>query len=139
MAENESTRLTPPGDPPPASPKNPQKEARDRKAQKLAEREKTSIALGKIKWTPFVDSDSLPHDAVLNSEGKCIKAGTAHFSMRVVPGGTVKVIAHYRNGKGIATRLVKVLKPQKKNSKGAGDRAILKQLRAAGLREHTAY
>lgn len=63
----------------------------------------------------------------LDSKGKVLAPGKPKYFINR-NGDTYKVIAVYRNGKGIARRLVRTLKPKKRSA--LDDRAIMRQLYA---------
>lgn len=119
MANETSTRLKAPAEPP---------------ASEELEKETPAVVKATVsKWKPFIDKKGLPKDAVLDKKGKIVKPGTSQYATITALNGTVKLVAYFRNGKGVGRRLVKVLKPQKKNSRGAKDRAFVKDLRKSGV------
>lgn len=95
------------------------------------------------KWPAFQGKDKLPRDqklaALKNKEHKvvgqkCVGRGTMHYSLRTCRDG-YELIGHYRNGRGIATCLVKRLKTSYKaaGARRSQDSALLKELGIAGL------
>lgn len=115
---------------PPAEPPAPEEESGKKSAQ-------PAKAKVNPKWTPFEDKASLPKDVKLDKKGKVMKPGSMQYATITALNGTVKLVGYFRNGKGLARRMVKILKPQKKNSRGAADRAFLKQLRVSGVKDVT--
>ena len=126
MADETRTRLNRPSAEPPAV-KKPQKASTE-----------TEIKANP-KWPPFIDKEHLPKDAQFDKKGRVTKAGTVQYATLTSPNGTVKLLGYFRNGKGLARRMIKLLKPQKKNSRGMSDRALLKELRGAGVKDLTTY
>lgn len=127
MADEQSTRLKkPPAEPP---------------APEIPESEKATppAKAGKPKWPPFIDKASLPKDCKLDKKGKVVAIGTVQYATITATNGTVKLVGYFRNGKGLGRRMVKLLKPQKKNSRGMNDRAFLKELRKCGVKDVNAY
>lgn len=63
----------------------------------------------KFKFTPFVDSDSLPM-CKTNKKGEFVAYGDAHYAYRRTDANHVEFLAFYRKPKGIVSKLVKTLK-----------------------------
>lgn len=63
----------------------------------------------KFKYTPFVDSDSLP-PCKTDKKGNFMGYGEAHFAYRRTDANHVEFLAYYRKPKGVVSRLVKTLK-----------------------------
>ena len=118
MANENSTRLKAPAEPP---------------ASESSDKAAPAVKATASKWPPFIDKEHLPKDAVLDKKGKVKKAGSVQYATITATNGTIKLVSYFRNGKGVGRRLVKILKPQKKNSRGAADRAFVKELRKSGV------
>lgn len=102
-----------------------------RQAEKTAAKEKAQLAVASEKWPAFNGKDSLPKDVKTSKRGKVLARGSARYALRMTGSGTYKLLAFFRNGKGVATALVKVLKPMKKTARGLRDKALLKALTAS--------
>lgn len=98
----------------------------------------------KFEWIPFTSTENLPMDyertqEVRNEKGKVTKpavtrrAGTMHVSLHPTDNGGFEVIGHYRNGKGIARKMMRNLKVKSQNARGSQDRAFLKMLQQKGV------
>lgn len=113
--------------------------AKERKAAKKEELRKRAAEARKKKanrWPPYDgDKKSLPADYVMNSKGKVRKPGSIRYAINTALNGSVEVLGFYRNGKGVAKKIIAILKVQKRLKQYDRDRAFLAELRAAGVRE----
>lgn len=82
----------------------------------------------KVSFEPYLGRESLSgeeYEPLKDKKGKAIRAGkTKYFVNR--SGNTFELIGVYRNGKGIARRHVRTLKPYKRER--VKDRDFLRQL-----------
>ena len=79
------------------------------------------------KYPGFFGKEGLPKDVRLDKHGKVHAGGSYQYSVRRT-GETAELIGHYRNGKGHATRLIRVLHPMKKTDEGRKHKGFLKEL-----------
>jgi hypothetical protein len=85
------------------------------------------------KWPPFEGKEKLPNDVEKNKKGRVTSRGSYRYALMLHNSGVYKLLAYFRNGKGIGSALVKVLKPNKTTKNGVRDRALLEELKAAGV------
>lgn len=96
-----------------------------------SKKEETTVEKTDTKYTPFVDSESLPQP-VMNSKGEFVAYGKPHYAYRHTRNGMIEFVAIYRKPKGIVTKLEKTLKI--KAGKNAHD-AFFRVIKAAGIPE----
>ena len=135
--ENTSTRLPqqnppggdPPQDPPPAKPP-------------VAAAAKKG---GKIEWLPYKGKSDLPMNYVKGKDrkgkdgrvegGRVTHAGSERYALRPTHGDfpAYELLAFYRNGKGVARRLVATLKTFNRGPRGTKDRRFFEELKSKGV------
>jgi hypothetical protein len=123
-----------------------QEKAKAREQAKAELKQKNATARdkkAKAKWLPFVDNESLPdaiveHKSMKDGNGgfraaRTIKqVGEMHHSLRPCANG-FEIIGHYKNGKGVATKLILRLKTMGRKEKNKKHRLIYNELQAAGI------
>lgn len=92
--------------------------------------EKKTLIIGGLTVKPYTVDEDLP-EPVMGKRGRVKKPGEPRFTISR-RGEVVEFVAVYRNGKGVARRLVKALKPEKNGN----DKALLSRIRAAGVTEN---
>lgn len=111
--------------------------ARKAKKERLQKQDEVSPESAKAKWPPYTGKDSLLKDYRVSKAGtkreKVLGRGSARYQLIMTANGSYKLLAFYRNGKGVGSSLVKILKPTKKNARGIRDKSFLQTLQAAGV------
>ena len=115
-----------------ASPAEPKTEA-EKPIERNGEQPKNALRDTQgYPYKPFKGVDGLELDFVIDKKGKVMKQGTPqHFVHRALT--CHKVIAVYKNGKGTARRLDRVLYLNKKSSRGRRDKDFLNRLKSIGI------
>lgn len=87
----------------------------------------------KYELKPFTNTEELPN-AVLDKNGRIIKSGEYRYFLRPdISGRKHELIAKYKNGKGVCTKFVKLLKTGLRTERGFNDAKLLNDLVKMGV------